>query len=231
MKRIVGMMGAKRSGKDTIGEFLAAEGWTRLSFAALLYEEISHGYGVTVERLQHPATKDSPQPWLALKHCSNWEFIQTMLALEPDADREEAMNRPRSPREILQKWGTEYRREKYRSDYWTAPIKEKILANPESRYVITDVRLENEIALIKDLGGVTARVIRPAQNLDQNLDPGLKHSSEQLWRVVEVDMEFINLEGLENLQKLRKEVIEFVDSSQESDEEKLCADNRMAWRA
>jgi len=61
-------------------------------------------------------------------------------------------------RDILQWWGTEYRREKYGDDYWIRDLENRI--DPNRNYVISDLRFKNEFDYIKSTGGITVKVDR-----------------------------------------------------------------------
>jgi hypothetical protein len=58
--RVIGLSAKKRHGKDTFGAQLQALGYVRVAFADALYEEVAEAYGVSVARLQDPATKEMP---------------------------------------------------------------------------------------------------------------------------------------------------------------------------
>ena len=58
--RVIGLSAKKRHGKDTFGAQLQALGYARVAFADALYEEVADAYGVSVARLQDPATKEMP---------------------------------------------------------------------------------------------------------------------------------------------------------------------------
>jgi phosphomevalonate kinase len=67
-------------------------------------------------------------------------------------------------RELLQVWGTEFRREFFGYSYWIDKMAE-ILQKSEPRFdliFITDVRFKNEAEYIKELGGLNIRVERRA---------------------------------------------------------------------
>jgi hypothetical protein len=63
-------------------------------------------------------------------------------------------------RMLLQWWGTELRREHHGDDYWV--LKGMEMAEEASAYahlvVVTDVRFENEAAVIRDRGGIVVEV-------------------------------------------------------------------------
>ena len=195
--RIVGMMGPKGHGKDTAAEALIAKGWLRASFADPLYNEVAQAFMVSRALLEFRLTKETPLPALALVNCSSSEFVQVMLKLDELAlgltELRVAMAKPRSPREILQVWGTEYRREMFNPDYWRNQVRDKIQSEPGASWVITDVRYPNEAELLRELGGDScklARVVRPS--LMAALDIRSMHKSEVSMLTYPVDVEFEN---------------------------------------
>lgn len=184
---LLGLIGAKGSGKDTLALHLVKNfGFTRLAFADKLYQEVAEAFGVTVEFLQNRETKETPTSALSLSRCNNKDFVfvarrelvsqmvSTMVKNLPlevaTALREEVVKNlqnvyqfeevPLSPRAVLQWWGTEYRRVFCQQDsYWLDEIRRQIV--PGKRYVITDVRFANEANFTEDEGGSLGRILRP----------------------------------------------------------------------
>jgi hypothetical protein len=66
-----------------------------------------------------------------------------------------------TPRDILQRVGTEAMRRGFDQDIWVKSLEWEIQQEPETRWVTCDVRFKNEIACIKRLGGVVWNVVRP----------------------------------------------------------------------
>jgi hypothetical protein len=71
-----------------------------------------------------------------------------------------------TPRNIMQKVGTECMRKGYRDDVWVQALKRDVcgvggLAHQSRNCVVSDVRFPNEAEAIKSWGGVLVRVIRP----------------------------------------------------------------------
>lgn len=215
MQKVVGLVGLRGSGKDTAAQFLLAQGWRRIAFADALYLEVAEAFGVTVEFLGDRAKKELPQKELALVNCKDDLFVGCFLAYEDArraADGEAQLPRlaqlsaPRSPREILQVWGTEYRRLMYRDDYWREQVYKAIVAQPETNFVITDVRFPDEAKLVENiLHGVLGRIRRPG--LAGTGDKALLHSSEVAMLEYPIEREFINEEGEAGLARFRQAVL------------------------
>lgn len=214
MQKVVGLVGLRGSGKDTAAQVLVERGWRRLAFADALYVEVATAFGVTIEFLQRRETKETPLPELSLQHCSDAAYVAAFMAYEgdrlaaegadiPDAEKLEVA---RSPREILQGWGTEYRRKQIDDSYWRTQVFNIIKATPDVNFVVTDVRFPDEAKLIEEqLGGQLGRIIRPGQAGDT--DKALAHASETAMRDYPIALEFINDEGPVGLERFQQAVL------------------------
>lgn len=156
-KILIGLCGGKGEGKDTFAKYLIEHyGFIRVAYGDALYEEVAEAYGTTVEALNERATKETPQPQLALRCCKDPAFVRVMLELRPnDIDVQAYLQLPRSPRWTLQYWGTEYRRAQ-NDRYWLDIVERKL--ETISRAVVTDVRYPNELELVLQRGGLARRV-------------------------------------------------------------------------
>lgn len=208
MQKIIGLLGVKGSGKDTAASFLiASRGYRRIGFADALYREAAVAFGVTVEFLGNRNTKETPLPELALANCTDAGYLACVGYRIGGKRRKllaKQLQEPRSPRFILQFWGTEYRREgcpSYVADdnYWLNIVEHEIRANPEESYAITDVRFPNELQLVWRLEGIAARIRRlhlEAQEAINRAAHGTAaHASETAIMGTTVDAELINEEG------------------------------------
>lgn len=163
---IVALTGLAGSGKDTVADMLATHcGFTKLAFADPLRNEVAQAYnlGSNYDLLTNRDTKEEPTARLALCECSSFAFLGA-VAMATGATVDAAwMQAPRSPRQVLQWWGTEYRRAE-RVNYWSTAmvLRIKDLANMgQRRFVITDCRFENEAGAVRRLGGMVWQVLRP----------------------------------------------------------------------
>lgn len=174
---LIGLSGPARVGKDSIADVLVVQhGFTRFSFSDALYKEVSKAFDVTIEELQDAATKEDPTALLAISRSSDPTFIAAMAAIDEDLEA------PRSPRWILQRWGTDYRRKQQadywiqQADQWLAKFQERerlslaqALIDNDTGYegspgvVNTSVRFENEREWIKECGGEVWHVVRRAR--------------------------------------------------------------------
>lgn len=213
MQKIVGLVGLRGSGKDTAAQFLVEKGWKRIAFADALYAEVAKAFGVTVEFLQRRETKELPQKELALVNCQDQFFVAVMLhdagirlGVTDGRKVRPFMHKARSPRQILQKWGTEYRRGHFTDDYWRLKVEGYIRAHPEANFVVTDVRFPDEGRLIEiDLGGELGRITRPG--LAGANDESLLHSSEVAMLNYPIAANLENLEGPAGIAKFKEHVL------------------------
>ena len=91
-----------------------------------------------------------------------------------------------TPRMMLQYWGTDLVRENFHNDFWVASLENK-LRNTNDDVVITDCRFVNEIAAIKNVGGITLRThrgedadwIHIAKKLNTSVDELVKQQYKQ----------------------------------------------------
>lgn len=211
MTKIVGFMGARGAGKDEASKALTAQGWLPQAFGSGIYDECAEAFNVPRALFGARKTKETPLAVLMLANCSNSEFVTVALkrfddTVPPGAD---PMLAPRSPRFIMQTWGTEYRRGLYGEDYWTKQVDSKVKQRLDCNHAFTDVREHLEIALVRQYGGALIRIVRPA--LDVTGQTTMTHGSETNIQSVPADLELVNHEGLENLCLLHAQVIDFVD--------------------
>lgn len=164
--KIIGLTGPAGSGKDTIADILQAEaGAGRLAFADALRADIARGFGVDVALLTQRHTKEQPTDALALSRCNNGAFTLHIGMLHfAGQPIHEVLAAPRSPRQIMQWWGTDFVRAK-EPLHWVLrtrlAIRRAQLVHPGRPIVLTDVRFADEAALVRELGGAIWQVRRP----------------------------------------------------------------------
>ena len=200
--KVVGLVGRKRSGKDTVADVFEKLGWYRTSFAKALYKEVSEAFKVEVSKLQGHETKEVA--WLKLEDCQDLEFLELAKALarvsvldKGDSlgiESEDLVNFKLSPRRILQWWGTEYRR-KDDTFYWVRKLSEELAARKPKHVIISDIREPHEAAYVKRTDGYLIAVIRP-ELVD---DATSSHSSEKNLEHIGVDGKLFNTSSIEHL--------------------------------
>lgn len=166
---IIALTGQAGSGKDTAADMLVgACRFTKLAFADALRREVAAAFRLDVDNMQSllsdRAAKETPTTRLALIECRDFGFIGAVALANRSTVTHEWATQGRTPRQILQWWGTEYRRAQ-RLDYWTSTLYSHLhqlhKLDGRTRFVITDCRFENEAALVRSLGGVVWQIERP----------------------------------------------------------------------
>ena len=169
MPNIVGVTGRKYNGKDTLGNYLVSQhGYKRLAFADALKDACRCVFGFDDEQLYGGKKEEIDEFWRT------------------------------SPRIALQYIGTELFRNQLNQimphvehNIWVEVIRRKIIKerqiNPDTKFVITDVRFPNEINMVRDFEGVLVRVKR---DLCQNATD--VHASEIEIDNLDVDHEVDN---------------------------------------
>lgn len=166
--RIIALHGKAGAGKDTFADRLVEKhGFVKRGFADPLYEEVADAFGVTVPWLRDRTRKETPQPELALEYCKDNDFAGAMAGYWDD------FHETRSPRWVLQKWGTEYRRGQD-DQYWLMQMDYfcYCAVSAPQCVVIPDCRFENEAQWVKEQGGAIIEIRR------SNLPPVAVHASE-----------------------------------------------------
>ena len=181
--RVVGVTGNKRSGKDTIGKILQEKGYQPLSFAKKL-KDAAHTYSsVMVHNISggDESRREEVGPIMILLRdiirmakfleldrklyypfqCRFLEVFQPYISMETDLGVSYRM----SERTYLQLLGTEVCRH-FKDSIWVDFVRSEIENNPENKYVITDVRFDNEAAMITAKGGKVVCVVREGMNGD-----------------------------------------------------------------
>lgn len=189
--KIIGFTGKAGSGKDTAVDYLVTRhGFVKHGFSSALYEEVSTAFGVTTERLKERATKEVMQDWLTLRTCSDKAFVEMILA-----SKEKDLDTWCSPRYVLQRWGTEYRR--VQDDrYWIMQMDsfaDRAASYGKPGIAVPDCRFENEARWVLGQGGVVVRISRPG------ITPVAEHSSEAELPSVLVDFSILNTGSVEDL--------------------------------
>lgn len=167
---LIGLTGPMGCGKDTVADFLIKDfGFKKHSFALPLKQAAAAALGVGIEFFQSQEMKKQIIP--------HWDF---------------------TPREFLQRLGTDLIRNNIRQDFWIHRIKFELQnANGEfipGRHVITDCRFEDEAAFIRS-GGVLIHIHRPGLERSN----GSTHASEAGVIGTIGDFELVNASDLKDL--------------------------------
>lgn len=127
--KIIGISGAARSGKDTLGD----------NFASILKE-----WGIKCQK----------QSFANQLKIETDDFLKKTIGISAftQKDEEKSIIRP-----LLVTWGTHVRR-KIDPDVWIKLVEKSLL--PDTVTIITDVRFDNELQWVKDMGGYSVFVDR-----------------------------------------------------------------------
>lgn len=171
---IIGLVGAKNSGKSTIAKYLENNyNFTELTFAEPL-KKICHILSGIPMNIIDPQNYDD-RISRELITDSVWNM---------------------TGREWLQKIGTELFREHFDSDTWIKLLQKKINNNHNNNIIISDCRFENEYKMIKNNGGIILVIDRP------NIKNNDLHISEISWKsFIKDDIIIKNNSTLDDLYK------------------------------
>lgn len=229
MQTVVGVLGMRGAGKDTFANQLVTRlGFKRIAFADALYQEAAAAYGVSAQFLGVRETKETDLPELRLSRCVDEQFVEVAaahatrdrrlrtaalelyrtgkLTTHVSRRRQKALLKAgRSPRWVLQLWGTDYRRRsRFGVDsYWLDKVRAVIEHAPQTNFVIPDVRFRNEVAFVRSFEGpargLLIRIRRPSMEAAEALrrkKGGLAaHPSETELLNQPVDEEIINYDS------------------------------------
>lgn len=179
MVSVIGLSGYARSGKDTVGDILVRNGYTRVSFADPMRDALLALNPLVIDEDGNVA------PLYSVIALFGWERYKES-GFGDDI------------RGLLQRLGTEVGRVQFGESFWVdvAMAKASRLIQQNVPVVFTDVRFWNEAQAIQDLGGVVWRVRRP------NVFPANDHASENELTNYAFDDFIDNNDSLESLKVL-----------------------------
>ncbi len=194
---IIGICGLIGSGKGTVADILVDEHFKKISFADKLKDGVSTVFGWDRQKLE--GDTDDSREWRELE----------------DKFWTKETGRKITPRLVLQLFGTDCMRDGFDNGIWVSLVKKKLLENPNTDFVIPDVRFENEIKMIKEVGGKVWVVIRgqtPNWLIEYQrhdiIPPKNIHSSEYRWVKEKKDVVIDNNGSIE---ELRDQVLSHLD--------------------
>src|SRR5210317_447650 len=165
---IIGICGLIGSGKGTVADILVDQGFKKVSFADKHKDDVSTIFGW--DRAMLEGDTDESRTWREQRD----DFWSAETKMEV------------TPRLVLQLFGTDCMRNGFDDGVWVSLLKKTILDNP-GNYVVPDVRFENEIAMLRDIGGEVWEVQRgrtPEWLIKYEItgvEPKEIHSSEWRW--------------------------------------------------
>lgn len=139
---IISISGFIGSGKDTVADYLVSRhGFRKESWAGTLKDAVAVIFGW--DRVMLEGKTRESRDWRELS--DKWWT--------------ERLGFDVTPRRVLQEWGTEVCRDGYHDEIWVASLENK-LRHTSDNIVISDTRFPNELTAVKNLGGITIRVVR-----------------------------------------------------------------------
>ena len=107
-----------------------------------------------------------------------------------------------SGRELLQRVGTEFFRQRIRDTFWVDLMQQSIIDNEGCTIVVDDTRFPDEFRLLKSMGFVMLNIINPEEAVKDN------HISENSLNGVSFDLTFINDKSLG-----KENIVNFVENN------------------
>lgn len=171
--QVIGLCGFADVGKDTVADLLATHArFRKIAFADALRAELCNAFHVDPAVFVDRARKQTPMAELAFSRCLDsgfvgaaWQWLASIVA--PGVTLSDEISRPRTPRETLQLWGTQYRRAQD-PDYWIkkarATVEYYVRELDERAFVFSDVRFANEAYLIRTYRGELWQITRPGRS-------------------------------------------------------------------
>jgi hypothetical protein len=194
---LISVNGKAGSGKDTVGkiiqdltcektkgysgilnqevELIGSSYWEIKKYSDKLKDMVCLLIGCTREQLEDQEFKSTPlgkEWWVYTWRGMSYSEKQVKEEMLPEYQREAVLIKT-TPRDILQKLGTDFGRNMIHPDVWINALFSEYegddptgMANSFSEFVypcwiITDSRFPNDVEKVKSLGGITIRVNRP----------------------------------------------------------------------
>lgn len=193
---IIGICGLIGSGKGTVADILVeSHGFQKLSFADALKDGVA-------------AMFNWPRPLLE----GDTDESRTWRELE-DPFWSKEMDKIVTPRLVLQLIGTEAMRNGFFDGIWVSIVKQRLLTESATNWVLPDTRFPNEIDMLQKIGGQVWRVKRGAdphwfgRYVRQGIKPRRIHPSEWAWATSTFDHIIENNSDIETLRDKVKSLI------------------------
>lgn len=210
MSRIIGLHGSTGAGKDTVADAMVRTGkFVKLAFADAVKRELIEAFDCDPAYFNNRTLKEVPTEKLCLMNCAREEFVDWYVSTRNGEYEFQTMgacfySQPRTPRWLMQTWGTDYRKVRD-PGYWIRHLAHKInTCTPHHNFVISDVRFEDEAAFVRDQdrGNMICEVLRPNNPYLSKTDG---HVSNH--RLVSVDRIILNAGTIDGLDRKTERVL------------------------
>jgi hypothetical protein len=173
--KLIGLTGAIGSGKTTVASILCQNhSYIELTFKGAMVACLAHVFGCDKDIFYDRELKELPNSFLFGK----------------------------SPREVMQTFGTDWGRKQVHNDIWVKRVELMIATanefDPNRCFVVSDVRFENEVQMIKRLGGRIWKIER----IDNPFAIDTSHESEQGFHLSLIDKIVENPNNMPDLEEL-----------------------------
>lgn len=175
---LIGLMGQKRSGKDTAASILVRDyGYVRYAYADPM-KQAAYALDPLIGEVALPGALTGVKRLSDIVDALGWERAKEC----PEVRR------------TLQRLGTEVGRNHFGDSFWVDLTMSQV-ADAEGPVVITDARFPNEADAIRRAGGIIVEVRRPGLPDEDG------HASEHAWRSVRPNAVLDNDGTVEDLEE------------------------------
>jgi hypothetical protein len=206
---ILALAGKKKSGKDTIADFLVKDQkFTKLSLATPLKDLIQKVFKLDKDYLYNDKKKDEEFDYVVTIDYYHLDKIRDIISEEwgfpIDYETREAMEELygkeiRTPRQLMQTIGTDLIRKNIRDDVFIVLLLEAI-KKTEGHIVIADARLTNERETLSNIGAHLCLVKRDLpENEDNHISENDLGEEDEYDLVIENNIDINQLRAEINL--------------------------------
>ena len=150
---IIGLIGNARVGKTTLSDYLVKTyGYDTVAFAGPIKEAMRIAFDLNEEQLDGKLKEVIDERWGL------------------------------SPRQLYQKFGTDWARNLIGQDVWIRRLKIELEKMTDNQVIVSDIRFPNEAKAVKDMGGILIKITK--KGLEVNKD---SHISEKLIDKIDYD--------------------------------------------
>lgn len=182
---LIGLIGYKQSGKDTFADYLVCHhNFKKEAFAEPVKEVCRIMFHLKYEQMNDPILKETID--------ERWGI---------------------SPRQMMQKVGTDTIRHAWGDDFWIKNMGMRVGNHNDNSIVVSDVRFPNEAQWVKDNGGVLIRIMDSREHSDT-------HSSETLQASIKED--FLIFNKKDGIEKFHQQINKLIEKINRKNDLRIC---------